>query len=141
MTKTFTLIFIAAFLLVASKGIAQQITLSKEVQSALNEVDTTQIRADIAYLADDKLLGRAPGPPGYQRAVDYVIKRLKSLNVKPAGENGTWLQNVRFRKAFIKGAELSLTGPGSQDIKTIGGYALQPNPSLPDVKISAGLAF
>ena len=50
-------------------------------------VDSNQIRADVTYLADDKLLGRAPGTPGYQMAVDYVVGRLKGLNVKPAGEN------------------------------------------------------
>jgi hypothetical protein len=43
-----------------------------------------------------------PGSEGYQMAVDYVIDQLKAVNVKPAGENNTWLQKVRLRKAFIQ---------------------------------------
>lgn len=112
------------------------------IKKALNTVDTTQIRADIAYLADDKLKGRAPGTEGFQIAVDYVTGRLKSLGVKPAGENGTWLQQVRFRKAFIKDAALSLTGiSNAPAIKAGVDYVVLPNPAMPAVTLSAPLAF
>jgi hypothetical protein len=42
-------------------GFAQQIKLSTEVKQALSEVSADKIKADITYLADDKLKGRAPG--------------------------------------------------------------------------------
>jgi len=94
----------------ATAGYAQQLKLSDEVKNSMNQVSPDQIKADIAYLADDKLLGRAPGTPGYQMAVDYVVDRLKSLNVKPAGENGTWIQTVKFRKAFSSDGVMTLDG-------------------------------
>ena len=116
---------------------AQQIQLSKEVKKALTVVDTAQIKADIAYLADDKLKGRAPGTEGYQMAVDYVVDQLKSLNVKPAGENNTWLQEVKLRKAFTKDAIVLLNNSALSN----GSYAIFPNPAVPQIKISAKLVF
>jgi Zn-dependent M28 family amino/carboxypeptidase len=142
MMKFYKLLFVLLFIALSYSGFAQQIKLSSEVTKALEVVDTAQIKADITYLADDKLKGRAPGTEGYQMAVDYVISQLKALNVKPAGENGTWLQEVRFRKAFAKSAELSITGSGSnQQLKAGVDYAVLPNPSLPNVKVNAPLVF
>ena len=99
-----------------------------------------QIKADIAYLADDKLLGRAPGTPGYQMAVDYVVGRLKSLGVKPAGENGTWLQTVKFRKAFTSDAVMTIAGATTQPKKPTD-YNISPNPVKTSVNITAPLVF
>jgi hypothetical protein len=102
-----TLLVITAFV---QSGAAQQIKLSTNVKKALAMVDSAEIKADIKYLADDKLLGRMPGTPGYQTAVNYVVARLRGLNVKPAGEKGTWLQTVRLRKAtLVKGATATIT--------------------------------
>jgi hypothetical protein len=101
-----TLLVITAFV---QSGVAQQIKLSTNVKKALAMVDSAEIKADIKYLADDKLLGRMPGTPGYQTAVNYVVARLRGLNVKPAGEKGTWLQTVRLRKAtLVKGATATI---------------------------------
>jgi hypothetical protein len=131
---------IMALSLSAYQGFAQQIKLNAEIETALSKVDTAQFKADIAYLADDKLKGRAPGTEGFQMAVDYVVGRLKNMGVKPAGENGTWLQQVKFRKAFIQNGTLSLTG-NSQSLKPGVDYVIMPNPYLPDVKLNGQLAF
>jgi hypothetical protein len=140
LTQTARISLILILLLPAYCGFAQQIKLSTEIETALSKVDTTQFKADIAYLADDKLKGRAPGTEGFQMAVDYVVGRLKSMGVKPAGENGTWLQQVKFRKAFIQNGTLSLAG-NNQSLKAGVDYVIMPNPYLPDVKLSGQLAF
>jgi Zn-dependent M28 family amino/carboxypeptidase len=133
---------VICFLLIVSSASAQQIKLSKEVEHALTVVDTTQIKADIAYLADDKLKGRLPGTEGYQMAVDYVVNRLKSLNVKPAGENNTWLQEVKLRKAFTKDATILFNDGQNKHIEIGGGgYVIYPDPETPNIKLSAGLVF
>jgi Zn-dependent M28 family amino/carboxypeptidase len=122
-------------------GFAQQIKVSAEIQKAFAKVDTAQIRADIAYLADDKLKGRGPGTEGYQMAVDYVVGRLKSLGVKPAGENGTWLQEVKLRKATTGAATATLTAKTSTELKQGADFNILPNPSKPDITLDAPLAF
>ena len=139
MNKVCKLLTLVFFIAIANPGFAQQIRLSKEVVNSINKVDTNQIKADITYLADDKLKGRAPGTAGYQMAVDYVVGKLKSLNVKPAGENGSWTQEVKLRKAFSNDAVMSLTGAGS--LKRGTDYVVNPNPAMPKVSLNAPLVF
>ena len=69
---------------------------------------------DIKAIADDKTEGRLTGSKGYDLAADYVISRLKALGLKPAGENGGFLQPVAFEQQRIDYPDSSatLTGPG-----------------------------
>ncbi|MFA6087134.1 M28 family peptidase [Mucilaginibacter sp.] len=140
MIKICKSLLIVPFALLGKSVFAQQVQLSPEVKQALSEVSADKIKADITYLADDKLKGRAPGSEGYQMAVDYVIAQLKAVNVKPAGENGTWLQKVRLRKAFIKNSALAITGPTSIAAPPRS-FVIYPNPVVDTVKLSAGLVF
>jgi len=142
MVKICRLFLLASTILFVNNVSAQQIKLGANVEKAMAQVSSDQLKADITYLADDKLKGRAPGTEGYKMAVDYVIGRLIALNVKPAGENGTWLQTVRLRRAFIKNTVLSLSS-GQVNGLTLrdDSYIIYPNPSVPQVKLSAGLVF
>jgi hypothetical protein len=143
MIKLYKQLLNASLVLLATSSFAQQIKLSTEVQQAMQQVSPDDIKAHITYLADDKLKGRGPGTEGYQMAVDYVVGQLKGLDVKPAGENNTWLQTVRLRKAFIGDASLSISnGPSNSASITKGkDYVVYPNPLLPQVSVSAPLAF
>ncbi|OKL40575.1 M28 family peptidase [Pontibacter flavimaris] len=116
----------------------------RPVAKAMNKVKPADISAHIAYLADDKLLGRKPGTPGYQMAVDYVTARFKELNVQPAGENGTYLQTVRVRTATtVPGASLQLTADtaGTEDLVYGKDFILFPNAVEKQVAVDAPLVF
>ncbi|MFD2068018.1 M28 family peptidase [Pontibacter silvestris] len=65
----------------------------------MKKVKPKDIKGHIEYLADDRLLGRMPGTEGYKMAADYVIDKFKSMGIEPAGENGSYLQDVTIRKA------------------------------------------
>jgi hypothetical protein len=131
----------ALLVCLAHSTFAQQIKVSAEIQKAFTKIDTAQIKADIAYLADDKLKGRGPGTEGFQMAVDYVTARLKSLGVKPAGENGSWVQEVKLRKATAGTATATLTSKTATELKQGTDFNVLPNPSKPDVSLDAPLAF
>lgn len=131
----------AVLLCLVHTAFAQQIKVSAEIQKAFAKIDTAQIKADIAYLADDKLKGRGPGTEGFQMAVDYVTARLKSLGVKPAGENGTWVQEVKLRKATAGTATATLTTKTATELKQGPDFNVLPNPSKPDVSLDAPLVF
>ena len=76
-----------AALLLSTAAYAQApLTVPEPVKQALEQVQPAAIKAHIACLADDRLLGRQAGTPGYQMAVDYVTQQLKTLGVQPAGE-------------------------------------------------------
>jgi len=136
-------------ILAIDTALAQNAGLSKNIGEAIETVSANQIKADITYLADDRLKGRLPGTEGYQMAVDYVTGRLKSSGVIPAGENGTWLQKVNLRRAFVKDAVISLTGaalsgPGASGASGAPGasnYIVYPNPARPAVQQSSSLVF
>lgn len=143
MIKLYKPLFSISLLLATAASYAQQVKLSANVQQALNTVSPDEIKAHITYLADDKLKGRGPGTEGYQMAVDYVVGQLKSFDVKPAGENNTWLQKVRLRKAFTGDASLNIDNgtASTADIKKGKDYVIYPNPVLPQVSVNAPLAF
>jgi Zn-dependent M28 family amino/carboxypeptidase len=56
--------------------------------------------ADVTALAKDGMEGRLTGSPGYDRAADYVIARLKAEGLKPAGVKA-YLQPVAFEQQLV----------------------------------------
>jgi hypothetical protein len=56
--------------------------------------------ADVSTLAADGMDGRLTGSPGYDRAAQYVIGRLKEEGLKPAGVNG-YLQPVALEQQLV----------------------------------------
>ena len=113
------------------------------VRRALEQVQPEAIRAHIAYLADDRLLGRKPGTPGYQLAVDYVVAQLKERGVAPAGENGGFTQLVRLRRATVQaGAAVIYQPPTGRAGLPLDAVGLYPHPEQPAAQLpAAGLVF
>lgn len=50
--------------------------------------------AAVRFLADDALEGRLAGSAGERCAGDFIAARLRALSLKPAGDAGTFFQNV-----------------------------------------------
>jgi Zn-dependent M28 family amino/carboxypeptidase len=140
MTRFYQCLYTLILISTANCVFAQQIKVSGEVKQAMDNVSANQIKADITYLADDKLKGRAPGSEGYQMAVDYVIGQLKALNVTPAGENNTWLQTVRFKRAFSTDAVMSIDG-STTELKRGTDFTISPNPAMSKVDVGTQLVF
>lgn len=57
-------------------------------------ISVERIKADIEYLASDKLQGRGPGTRGEEFTVDFLSGEFKKAGLAPAGENGTFFQSV-----------------------------------------------
>lgn len=62
----------------------------------MNGIDAEKIRATVKYLSDDALQGRGTGQPGGDKAADWIAAQLKSYGVLPAGDKGTYFQNIEF---------------------------------------------
>jgi len=138
------LYFLLCFVLLSGTVFAQKPRLDKNVAKAMQKADPKAIKAHINYLADDKLLGRKPGTPGYQMAVDYVIEQFKKTNVAPAGENNTYLQTVRLRQATTNtGASIVAINSKSEQQNLAYGtdIVVYPNPVQENVTIEAPLVF
>jgi hypothetical protein len=63
----------------------------------------------IKFLASDKLKGRGDGTKELDEAAQYIAKRFKKFGVKPAGDNGTYLQHFKITVGAQMGANNSVT--------------------------------
>ncbi|KUG08318.1 M28 family peptidase [Solirubrum puertoriconensis] len=138
------LLVVGSLLILAGPAAAQSLTVDKKVAAAVGQVRPDDIKAHIQYLADDKLKGRQPGTEGYQMAVDYVTKQLKSYGVKPAGEDGSFVQRVRLRRAFLKPESSFALSAGTAAATPLAAgqdFVFYPNPELPSVQLEAPLVF
>jgi Zn-dependent M28 family amino/carboxypeptidase len=57
-------------------------------------VDPERVRAHVKYLASDELEGRGMNQKGSDLAAEYMAAQFKSYGLTPAGENGTYFQQV-----------------------------------------------
>jgi Zn-dependent M28 family amino/carboxypeptidase len=63
---------------------------------ALQGIDAERIRAHVRFLADDLLEGRGTGARGGDIAANYIATQFALDALEPAGDNGGYLQKVRF---------------------------------------------
>jgi hypothetical protein len=70
--------------------------LPPAAQTAMNAIDSERIRATVKYLSDDALEGRGTGQKGGDLAADWIAAQFKSYGLTPAGDHGTYFQNVAF---------------------------------------------
>ncbi len=61
---------------------------------ALQKIDPEHIRANVRFLSHDLLEGRGTGQRGGDIAAEYIATQFWLDGLKPAGENGTFFQNV-----------------------------------------------
>lgn len=64
------------------------------VSKAMSSLSADAIRAHIRFLASDLLEGRGPGTRGDALATSYIAAQFEAAGLKPAGDNGTYLQKV-----------------------------------------------
>jgi len=70
------------------------------------EITRAEIEYHLRTLASDALLGRATGSKESEVAARYIADVLKAYGVQPAGDDGTYLQNVHFKRTAISGKPL-----------------------------------
>ena len=77
------------------------------VTAAAAEIAAARLHADVAFLADDMLEGRATATRGYDLAAAYVAARMAALGLEPAGDSA-YHQRVPLRRAVLDQARSSL---------------------------------
>ena len=61
-------------------------------------VTEASVRMYMDALASDDMRGRGSATPDELRAAQYIAAQLKALQIKPAGDNGGYLQTVKFQR-------------------------------------------
>jgi Zn-dependent M28 family amino/carboxypeptidase len=62
--------------------------------AAMQKTDPEHIRAHVRFLSHDLLEGRGTGQRGGDIAAEYIATQFALYGLKPAGENGTYMQRV-----------------------------------------------
>lgn len=120
----------------------------KVIKPVVEEILTdraARIKADISYLADDRLEGRETGSNGHALAVEYVIDQFKEIGIAPMGENGGYTQTVPFNSVVRTEDEniASLVNSAGENIEFIDGtdYVVSSSSSFENSVIEAPVIF
>jgi hypothetical protein len=128
--------------LAASSGQARTAPSIREAEAL---VDPARIAAHVKFLSDDLLEGRYPGLRGGELAAKYVATQFELLGMKPAGDNGTFLQQINFVGMKAKPAETKFTvlgKKGSPMVLKFGDDFVVSNQTLtPTADIDAPIVF
>jgi Zn-dependent M28 family amino/carboxypeptidase len=76
--------------------VAKELGLPANVAAAMNGIDAERIRAHVRFVSDDLLEGRGTGARGGDIAAKYIATQFALLGLKPAGDDGGYLQKVEF---------------------------------------------
>src|ERR1700721_9607 len=69
---------------------------SSSITSLESSVSAENIRAQDRFISDDLLEGRYPGLRGGELAAKYIATQFALVGLKPAGDSGTYFQNINF---------------------------------------------
>jgi hypothetical protein len=93
--------------------------------SRAETITPTDLRAHLEFVASDELEGRDTPSRGLDLAGMYIVSHLQRWGVKPAGENGTYYQTLRFRTDAINPAETRIQ-IGGQSFEYGVGFVARP---------------
>ena len=84
------------------------------IASAEASVSPERIAAHVKFVSDDLLEGRYPGLRGGELAAKYIATQFALYGLAPAGDNGTYLQQIHFvgMKAQPAATTFSVSGKG-----------------------------
>ena len=68
--------------------------LPEAAEAAMRAVDKERIRQHVRFLSLDLLEGRGTGQRGGDIAAEYIATQFALFGLKPAGDNGTYMQKV-----------------------------------------------
>ena len=75
-------------------GLAGAVSLAFAVPPAPEGISSARLLARTKVLASDEFEGRAPGSPGEEKTVAYLVSEFKKMGLEPGNPNGTYLQDV-----------------------------------------------
>ena len=93
-TLTAILVFAQAAPPTTMPPVAKIAALPPAAEQAMASIDPEKIRAHVKFLAHDLLEGRGTGQRGGDVAAQYIATQFELYHLKPAGNNGTYLQKV-----------------------------------------------
>jgi len=106
MIRQFSSLIRAAALVAAAPAVlaaqnGSSLPLKHAPQPTSADISAADLMTRLYIFADDSMMGRETGTRGHLMSTAYIANELTRLGLKPAGDNGTFFQNVpMIRRAF-----------------------------------------
>jgi Zn-dependent M28 family amino/carboxypeptidase len=123
---------------------AASLHLSPAAISAFQRVDPERIRAHVRFLSDDLLEGRGTGQRGGDIAAEYIATQFALYGLKPAGDNGTYMQKVPMVGITPQPATTFALVPakgGANDLKPLDQYVAYDQTQQPQSDVNAEIIY
>lgn len=85
----------------AATATAKTATLTADERKAADRIKLETIRELTTALSSPEFEGRGTAQPGADKAANYLAAYFARLGLKPGGDNGTYLQAIKFRSAAV----------------------------------------
>ena len=80
----------------------------------VTEITANDLRTRLYQFADDSMQGRRIGEPGNYKGTAYIASEFKRLGLKPAGDNGTYFQNLPWGPSAFDSVTSTLSVGGTK---------------------------
>lgn len=87
--------------------------IDSRLEKGFSTIEPDQCREWLTVLASDDFAGRATGTEGYEKAARFVAARFEEFGLEPIGDDGTYFQNVPFRRTTLDPQATRITIPGT----------------------------
>lgn len=144
----------AAIIFIAGVSIAQKADKSAKASGSvrlpataintMQQIDPQRIRAHVRFLAHDLLEGRGTGARGGEIAAEYIGTQFALYGLKPAGDNGTYMQKVPLVGITPDPATTFSLVPSSgarMDLKPLDQYVAYDQTQQPQSDVNADIVF
>ena len=123
----------------AAAAAAKTATLTADEKKAADHIKLETIRELTTALSSPAFEGRGTAQPGADKAANYLAAYFAKLGLKPAGDNGTYLQAIKFRSAAV--LPESSVKVGDVSLQHGPDYVIAPPYTSPQVDITGGVIF
>jgi Zn-dependent M28 family amino/carboxypeptidase len=112
--------------------------------SAMQKIDAERIRAHVRFLSHDLLEGRGTGQRGGDIAAEYIGTQFALYGLKPAGDNGTYMQKVPMVGITTEPEttfSLVASRGGAKNLKPLDDYVAYDQTQQPQSAVDAEIVY
>jgi len=112
--------------------------------SSMQKINPEHIRAHVRFLSHDLLEGRGTGQRGGDIAAEYIATQFALYGLKPAGDNGTYMQKVPMVGITPAPETTFSLVPGNGDsveLKPLDQYVGYDQTQQPESDVDAGIVY
>ncbi len=135
---------LALLLCAASPALAQSTAERNALLTAPLPPEEAALKSHVMFLASDALKGREAGSPEFDIAANYVASQFYAAGLKPAGDEGGYLQKVPLISYKLDGiGAMAVQRAKSAPVALTAGkdFIASANPSQPEYSLTAPVVF